>query len=91
MPISQILKPLMSVQQPAESSKWGSHPLTRVAVGALAAGFLFMLYRQSPDKGARLAGLRGGCLLRPRAANANGHMRVLSAAVEPPAHSCTLS
>lgn len=50
LPITQIFKPLLSVQHPAENaSKWSSHPLTRVAVGAALGGFLYVLYSHSPN------------------------------------------
>lgn len=60
MPITQLLKPLVSFERPAEgASKWANHPLSRLAVAAALAGVLLVLHRHSPDKGAR-AGLGWG-------------------------------
>ena len=57
VPITQLLKPLVSFERPAEgSSKWANHPLTRLAVAGALGGLLFALHRHSPDKGARRGG-----------------------------------
>lgn len=57
--MSQLLKPLVSVERPAEGgSKWSSHPVTRLAVGAAVAGLLVFLHQHSPGKGALRRGLR---------------------------------
>ena len=60
LPITQVLRPLVSVQHPGEgASKWNNHPLTRLAVAAALAGLLSVLYRHSPDKGMRGRALQG--------------------------------
>ena len=51
VPLSQIFRPLVSVESPAEGGGWGSHPLTRLGVGTALAGVLYVLYSHAPDKG----------------------------------------
>ncbi|KAL4437010.1 hypothetical protein ABPG75_004149 [Micractinium tetrahymenae] len=52
VPITQLHKPFVSVKRPAADAprKWSNHPLTRLAVGAAAAGLLYVLYSHAPDK-----------------------------------------
>ena len=61
VPITQILKPLVSLQRPAEgASRWSNHPLTRLAVLAAISGLLVRLYAHAPDKGECRACVRRG-------------------------------
>lgn len=50
LPVSQIFKPLISLERPAEgASKWANHPLTRLGVGAALGGLVYLLYSHSPN------------------------------------------
>ncbi|RMZ57486.1 hypothetical protein APUTEX25_003729, partial [Auxenochlorella protothecoides] len=51
VPLSGLLKPLVSVQQPDEDKAWANSWLARLSVGVSLASLIFVLYTHSPPKG----------------------------------------
>lgn len=56
VPLSGLLKPLVSVQQPDEDKAWANSWLARLSVGVSLASLIFVLYTHSPPKGKRVVG-----------------------------------
>ena len=50
VPITELFRPLISVQAPSKENKWGSHPLVRLGTAGVLAAVFWVLYAHSPDK-----------------------------------------